>query len=143
MRSATDKPFLRICGRESIYYTLKALEASPLISEVIIASAPKNIVRFKGLIRKYNFSKTKKIIRGGNKRADSVYNALCGVSTDTAIVLVHDAVRPFLTQTLLKRAIGAARKYGASLAAVPVKPTIKESGNKGFFVKKTLDRRVL
>ncbi|MFH1867857.1 MAG: 2-C-methyl-D-erythritol 4-phosphate cytidylyltransferase, partial [Candidatus Omnitrophota bacterium] len=143
MRSKIDKPFMRLRKHEIIYYSLRVLEDSPVVSEIIIAVKDENMPRVKKLIKRECFKKVKNIVRGGRKRAQSVFNALLSVSEDADFVLIHDAARPFITQKIIRDTVNAAKRYGASLSAVNVLPTVKEAGIKGGFVKKTLDRRFL
>ena len=138
-----DKPLIKLCGKEILFYALKALQDSPVISEIIIAARGSNISRINRLVRKNNFLKVKEIVRGGRRRFQSVFNALSRVSPDADFVLVHDAARPFLTQDLIMRTVNAAKRCGASLACVKVSPTIKEARPNGRLVKKTLDRGLL
>ncbi|NQT95241.1 MAG: 2-C-methyl-D-erythritol 4-phosphate cytidylyltransferase [Candidatus Omnitrophica bacterium] len=143
LSSKVDKPFVKLCEKEIILYCLRSLEDSPLISEVIIASRPKNIPKLKKLVKREGIKKIKAIVKGEKTRALSVRNGLDNVSADTRFVIIHDCARPFLTQGLIKETLKAAKAYGASLAAVAVKPTIKESGTGVSFVKRTIDRRLL
>lgn len=143
MHSKVDKPFIKIGKFSIIFYVLKALEDSSLISEIIIAARPENIPRFKRLIRKESFTKIKGVVKGGRSRSRSVFNGLSRVSPDVDFVLVHDVARPFITQDLIRRTVNAAKRYGASAACVLVKPTIKEQDPKKPLVKNTLDRRLL
>jgi len=138
-----DKPFMKIGNKEIVYYSLKAFEKSPLISEVIIVSKVKNITKFKKLIERERFKKIKVIVEGGRTRSLSVRNGLCYVSEDVDLVLVHDCARPFLSEELIKKTVSAAKKHRASLAAVLVKPTIKKTNSKGSFVEATIDRKFL
>ena len=63
---------------------------------------------------------------GGETRQDSVANALAHVPTDTEIVLVHDAVRPFVTRDQVERVIAEARQRGAAILGIPAIDTVKE-----------------
>ena len=82
------------------------------------------------------------MVVGGDTRQESVYNALKELSSNTDIVVIHDAVRPFVNEDMIIQSIDDANRYGSAIVAVPVKDTIKESDNDGF-VMKTLDRRKL
>lgn len=143
MRSSIDKPFIKLCKKEIICYALKILEDSPVISEIIVAAKGKNISRMKRLIRREGFKKVKDVTAGGKKRSRSVFNALSKVSPDVDYVLVHDSARPFITPELIRETVKAAKRYGVSLSAVKISPTVKEAGIKEGLVKRTLDRRFL
>jgi len=142
MRSKRQKPFIRLCGEEILLYPLKILEKSRHISEVIIPVSRQNIGKVKKLIKRKGFKKVKDVICGGSTRANSVKRAFYKVSADTDFILIHDSVRPFLTEEMISACLKTAKKFGASLCAVRVKPTIKKSNIKGF-IKKTLKRDLL
>jgi 2-C-methyl-D-erythritol 4-phosphate cytidylyltransferase/2-C-methyl-D-erythritol 2,4-cyclodiphosphate synthase len=68
------------------------------------------------------------VVAGGRRRQDSVANAQARVSRASDIVVVHDAARPFVRRDLIERTIDAAAAYGAAIAAVPVRDTVKQAG---------------
>ncbi len=142
MCSKTDKPFIKLHGRELILYSLITFEKSNLISEIVIPASKKNIPRIERLVKKEGIKKVTRVVLGSRYRAGSVRKGLLSISPAMDLVLIHDCARPFLTTTMIKRSLVAAKRYGASLCAVRVKPTIKEADAKGF-VKKTLNRRLL
>jgi len=78
----------------------------------------------------------------GNRRQDSVYNGLKGCTSAAEFICVHDAVRPFITKSLVQRVLVAAEEYGAAAAGVAVKSTVKETDASGK-VLRTLDRASL
>lgn len=143
MRSRIDKPFIKIGKFPIISYVLKALQSSSSISEIIIAARTKNIARIKRLIRQNHFTKIKEIVKGGPTRSESVFNGLSKVSAEADFILVHDVARPFITPDLIRRTVDAAKRYGASVACVLAKSTIKESDSQALLVKNTLNRRLL
>jgi len=143
MRSGTDKLFMKLRGRWLLSYVLEVMQASSLISEVIIAARQPNIIRITEYAKRSAFTKVRAVVRGGPTRSESVFNALCEAGPDSDYILIHDVARPLVESTLIRDTINAAKRYGASISAVPVKPTIKEAGPKKLFVKKTLDRNLL
>ena len=66
------------------------------------------------------------MIHGGDTRQQSVANALAQVDPATELVLVHDAVRPFVTREQIERLIAEARARGAAILGLPAIDTIKE-----------------
>jgi 2-C-methyl-D-erythritol 4-phosphate cytidylyltransferase len=83
-----------------------------------------------------------KVVIGGEKRQDSVYNGFCEVAPQTEIVLVHDGVRPFLSHRIIRESVDVAREYGAAITAIPVHDTIKRVDASGL-VSQTVDREGL
>jgi 2-C-methyl-D-erythritol 4-phosphate cytidylyltransferase/2-C-methyl-D-erythritol 2,4-cyclodiphosphate synthase len=67
-------------------------------------------------------------VAGGPRRQDSVANALAQIDQESELVVVHDAARPFVTTEVIARTIDAAAAFGAAIAAVPVRDTVKQAG---------------
>lgn len=141
MGSAVPKQFLELDGKPLLYYSLDCFEQSDLISEIILVTGNDAIPFCWRIVEKYGFQKVKYVVPGGKERYDSVYEGLkaCG---DCEIVYIHDGARPFPDQKMLQRAMEAASEYGACVAAVPAKDTMK-LGNAQGLVEKTLDRSTL
>ena len=136
----TKKPFILLGGHPLITYALKALDSSSSIDGIIIAVEPSCEARFRRLVKRYNFKKVIAIIHGGATRSESVRNCLKLVDPSYGVVLIHDGARPFVGQHTIEACIRAARKFGASLAAVPEIDTVKIADAKSF-VKRTVDRK--
>jgi 2-C-methyl-D-erythritol 4-phosphate cytidylyltransferase len=151
LRSRHSKPLVRIKGIPLIVYTLRRLSRHPQIKEVIVAANPLNIRAINSAIKKFRISKVSKVVLGGATRRVSVENALAAVANDTELVLVHDAVRPFIRKGIISRVIGQAACCGAAVVGVPVKATIKKiailnrPGGQAAcrIVKETVDRHRL
>ena len=141
MGGAVPKQFLNLNGKPILYYTLKALQESGLISELILVVPKKEY----GNACDQWLGKPEivtKVVVGGAKRQDSVYNGFCEVSRESEIVLVHDGVRPFLSHKMIRETINAAREYGAAITAIPVHDTIKRVDASGL-VSQTVERENL
>ena len=141
MGGTVPKQFLNLNGKPILYYTLKALQESGLISELILVVPKKEY----GNACDQWLGKPEivtKVVVGGAKRQDSVYNGFCEVSQESEIVLVHDGVRPFLSHKMIRETINAAREYGAAITAIPVHDTIKRVDASGL-VSQTVERENL
>ena len=141
MGGTVPKQFLELNGKPILYYTLKTLQDCGIISELILVVPEKE----------YDNACTDwlgkpeivtKVVVGGEKRQDSVYNGFCELSPQTEIVLVHDGVRPFLSHQMIQESVDAAREYGAAITAIPVNDTIKKVDDSGL-VSQTVDREGL
>lgn len=140
--SKTNKQFLQLNGKPMLYYSVKAFETSPLISEIILVVPEPWISSVEHeIVQQYHFSKIKQIIPGGKERFYSVSNGLAAVSTEAEIVAVHDGVRPFVSQTLIASCIHACQSHPAIVPAVPVRDTIKSVKN--GLINQTMDRSLL
>lgn len=135
IKSKIDKPYIRLLGRPIIVHTLRRLSENTHIKEIVVAVRKDRI----DTVRRFKIKKVK-VIKGGKERRDSVYNALRKVSKDIDYILIHDGIRPFITDKLIDFSLRAAKRFGASVAAVPVKPTLKYIGKNGR-VRYTPDRR--
>lgn len=133
-----EKQFLNLAGQPILIQTLNIFEKSDLINEIILVLPPHKVKTFK---RKYRFNKLGKVVPGGKTRQQSVGQGLKEVSPNCELVVIHDGVRPLFTETLLKRVIRAARRYGAAIPVINCPDTIKfiEKG----FVKTTPPREKL
>ncbi|RKY65844.1 MAG: 2-C-methyl-D-erythritol 4-phosphate cytidylyltransferase [Candidatus Latescibacterota bacterium] len=142
MGGAIPKPFLWIGGRPILAHTLDAFERCDSVDEVIlvVGTADLQLVS-EEVVDRYEFTKVRKILSGGEKRQDSVWEGLKAVEAGTEIVVIHDGVRPFVAPEHLSESIGQCRKCDAVITAVPVKDTIKEAED--GLVTSTLDREKL
>ena len=82
------------------------------------------------------------IAPGGKTRTESVRNGIEDLPDEAAIVLVHDAARPFVDDPTIDRVVAAARKGECAIAALPVVDTLKEVAEDGRIVR-TVDRERL
>ncbi|MCS7230148.1 MAG: 2-C-methyl-D-erythritol 4-phosphate cytidylyltransferase [Candidatus Kryptonium sp.] len=137
------KQLIEISGKPILIHTLEKFETCKCIDSIIIATAPEILLEVEKLVKEFNITKVVEVTIGGNERQDSVYNALqIMVYHHTEIVVVHDAVRPFITCEKICEVISACKETGAAILAVHPKETIKLGRDDGF-VEKTLDRNLL
>ncbi len=132
MGKGKKKQFLILGEVPLIVHTLRTFQTSALINEIILV-VPDDGINFckKDVVSNYNFSKVKKIVSGGEKRQESVFNGLQNVSQEVDIVAVHDGVRPFLSQSTLETSIKEAKEKGAVVVAIPEKDTLKKISDQG------------
>ncbi len=137
------KQFLPLKDKPIVVHTVRQFEHCPDIDEIAIAVPESAIVEIESLISRYRLHKVSKVIIGGQKRQDSVANVLRKlVLKDQDIVLVHDAVRPFVEAKRITSLIKACKEHHAAVLAVQPKDTIRRSAGGGFF-DRTLDRNAL
>ena len=141
MGGTVPKQFQSLNGKPILYHTIKTLQNCETISEIILV-VPEKEYETANTDWLGKLEIVKKVVVGGEKRQDSVYNGFCEVSQNTEIVLVHDGVRPFLSQKMIADSIDAAREYGAAITAIPVHDTIKRVDTSGL-VSQTIDREGL
>ncbi|MBI1925892.1 2-C-methyl-D-erythritol 4-phosphate cytidylyltransferase, partial [Candidatus Poribacteria bacterium] len=120
----TKKPYLRLHDTPILTHTIGVFDQSPVIDAiyVIVDVADFEVCRSIA-IAPYGFQKVADLVAGGETRQDSVFNGLQAIPSDTDFVVVHDGVRPFVTDELICACLEAADQWGAAVAAVPVKDT--------------------
>ncbi|MFH0731430.1 MAG: 2-C-methyl-D-erythritol 4-phosphate cytidylyltransferase [Candidatus Omnitrophota bacterium] len=142
MRLATPKPLIKIGDRKLLFYSLDAFEKSKFVDDIVFVAARYFLKKAKGLIEKRKYKKISRIVSGGSTRARSVYNGLCACK-DSFYVLIHDAARPFIAPSLIKKCADTVSKGTNCLLAVGVKATIKKINLKNRYVLNTPDRNSL
>lgn len=142
MGASGRKQFVKISGKPIIAYTLDIFERSPLIDHMVIVVPLDSIDWVKeDVVATYGLKKVHAVVYGGATRQESVMNGLKALKPGTQRVVIHDAVRPLVSDTLIRRVLDAAQKTGAAITAVPARDTVKrvESGE----IVGTMDRRLL
>ena len=136
--SRIPKPMVRLQGRPILDYSLKVLDGHPRVARIILAVSPANRKSVQALVKKGRYGKVVKIVLGGPRRQDSVFNALKEAGPEK-LVLIHDSARPFVEAKQISALIARAAHTAAAILGVPVKATVKEV-SPGLVVKRTLDR---
>ncbi|MDD2581541.1 MAG: 2-C-methyl-D-erythritol 4-phosphate cytidylyltransferase [Desulfuromonadaceae bacterium] len=129
MGASINKQYLQLNGMPIVSRTISFFEQSPLIDSIYLVVPAEEIPYCrKYVIEACGFSKIEAIVPGGKERQNSVMNGLNAMRdhvADDDIVLIHDGVRPLITEQILYESIRTARVHDGALAAVPVKDTIK------------------
>ena len=129
-RKAPSKQFKELGGIPSLVRTLRKFAASPAVYEIIVAMRKDEIAGFRTQLEKQYpevLNKRMQIVEGGEHRQNSVSNAMDAVAADADdLVLVHDAVRPFVTPEIIAEVINAAQKHGSAIAGWPAVDTVKQ-----------------
>lgn len=140
-RKGVSKPLAMVGSRPIIAYSLSVLQAHPAIRDIVVVVNKHNRENIARLIRRGRFSKVHRIVLGGMRRQDSVRKGLEALPGKSALVLIHDAARPFIDARAVSSVVSQARRAGAAVVAVPVKATIKKVA--GRTVKETVRREGL
>jgi len=149
LKSRLSKPLVEINSQPIIIYSLNTLSQHPDIKDIIVVANSDNLKDIGGKIRRYGIVRIRDVVLGGKERRDSVSNGLDVMDKRTELVLIHDAVRPFIDRKIISSVIKEAKISRAAIVGVPVKATIKQvTGHKSpvtsrFVVEKTLDRKCL
>ena len=122
-----SKQFFELQGTPILIHTLRKFAQCDAVSEIVVALRKSEAGTFQKQIEKENFKKPLRIVEGGEHRQNSVANALAAIkAADDDIVLIHDAVRPFVDQETIVNVIEAVKKYEAAIAGVPAIDTVKQ-----------------
>lgn len=126
MGAETPKQFLELDGAPILVHSLRKLASCELVTDIIVATRGDEVGRLEERLRQEKFRQKLRVVKGGDTRQESVAAALKQVESDTEIVLVHDAVRPFVTREQIARVIEEARNCGAAILGIPAMDTVKE-----------------
>jgi 2-C-methyl-D-erythritol 4-phosphate cytidylyltransferase len=145
-RQAPSKQFTEIGGVPILIHTLRRVMESPRIGEIMVALRANEIAGFRSRLEREAqdiLNRPLSFVEGGEHRQHSVANALAAVTAETDdIILVHDAVRPFVTSAIIDETIQAAQRHGAAVTGLPAVDTVKQVDRtaEGAVVTATLPR---
>lgn len=140
MHADRAKQMLELGGVPVLVHTLQRFQECDAVDQIILVLQPNLTSEMLGLISRHNLAKVARVVGGGDERQDSVYRGLQVVKAESAgIVVVHDAVRPFIRPEEIRAVIDRADATGAALMALAATDTIKQV--KSGRVQRTLDRR--
>ncbi len=133
----TPKQFLPLAGTSILVRTIQHFVGRRDVAAIVVAAPAAHVSRARHAIARLQARMPMTVVAGGASRQESVRLGLAAVAA-AEIVLVHDAVRPFITSALVDRVIAAAREAGAAICALPVKETVKRV--RDGLVATTVDR---
>ncbi|MBH5320824.1 2-C-methyl-D-erythritol 4-phosphate cytidylyltransferase [Paenibacillus sp. GSMTC-2017] len=140
MGTKESKQYLQLANKPILVHTLELFQRMDFVEEIALVVGEQDIERCKEWAKEYSLSKMTSILSGGKERQHSV---VCGLqSLKSEWVMVHDGVRPLITEDAVKRCCERALVSGAAVLAVPVKDTIKQVDEAGTIVA-TPDRKSL
>lgn len=143
MGGPTPKQYLSLGGVPLLVYSLQILQSLESIREVIL-SVPESDREYcwREIVKPFGLEKVTQVVVGGKRRQDSVWNGLAAITLATDGVLVHDGVRPFIHQLMVKKVIHRAGETGAAVVALPILDTVKRVDRLGI-IQETMKREEL
>lgn len=129
---AKPKQFLELYGKPIIIYTLEHFEYHMMVDDIVIVCLNDWIPALKGFLGRYNITKVSTIVPGGATGHDSIYNGLEAMRDghqEDDIVLIHDGVRPLITEELITQNIECVKEYGTAITAEPTRESVIQSTN--------------
>lgn len=121
------KQFLDLNGKPIIIYTLELFDNHPQIDTIVVACIENWIPFLEKQLRKFEITKVIKVVPGGETGQQSIYNALCAAEnagTDDSIVLIHDGVRPLITEQTITDNINKVKQSGSCITCIPATETL-------------------
>lgn len=147
--SETPKQFLDLGGKPILVHTIEKFCVSNCFDAVVVLCPEPWVRQTKDLLHKHCplFADSIKVTVGGASRNDTVNNAISYIEQnydvdEETVIVTHDAVRPFVSQRIIKENIQAARATGACDTVIPATDTIVESLD-GETISDIPDRSVL
>ncbi len=127
------KQFLKLYGKEIIIHTLENFQNHPEVDNIVVVCIKGWVEYLQKLLAQYDMDKVRLIVAGGKTGQESIHNGLRALSDfapEDSIVLVHDGVRPFVTDTLISDCIKSVKKNGSAITVTPAVETIVELDGK-------------
>ena len=141
MGADVAKQYMMLAGKPLIYYSLKTFDDSFMDAVVLVCGAGEEDVCRNEIVGKYGLKKVAAVVAGGTERYDSVYKGIMA-APECRHIFIHDGARPFVSEYVLERCLHYAEKYGAAVAAVRVKDTVKIEDGDGF-ISESPDRSLV
>ena len=121
------KQFLEYQGKPIIIYTLELFDNHPMIDGIVVACVEEWIPFLEKMLKKFEINKVKSIVSGGETGQDSIYKGLVAANEITQgeddIVLIHDGVRPLITEQTITDNIEKVKDEGSCITCIPATET--------------------
>lgn len=127
------KQLLEIGGGSMLQHSVAAFLGHPRIADVVLVLPPEHatFVPSGPAVIDAGRARALRVVKGGERRQDSVANGFDAVAPDADVILIHDAARPFVSAGLIDRTIDAASRHGAAIAALQSRDTVKRVDGDG------------
>jgi 2-C-methyl-D-erythritol 4-phosphate cytidylyltransferase len=122
------KQLIKIAGKPIIEHTIAAMQASPLVDEILVMMAPGYLDDIRAIVKKGGYDKVTQILEGAGTRNDTTSAALAALGEEECNVLLHDAVRPLVSQTIITANVEALQTHVAVDTAIPSADTVIQIG---------------
>jgi 2-C-methyl-D-erythritol 4-phosphate cytidylyltransferase len=143
MGGSVPKQFRSVAGLPLVVHALRVFQSSPIIDSIVLAVPEADLAYSRTeIVQAHGFTKVGHVIAGGPERQDSVRLALAAVDEGSDIVVIHDAVRPCVTDSMVRQVVEAAKTDGAAIVALPMRDTVKQVGDDRV-IQRTVDRKPL
>ena len=118
------KQLIKIAGKPIIEHTIATMQASPLVDEILVMMTPGYLDEIRAIVREGGYDKVSQILEGAGTRNDTTAAALAALGEHECNVLLHDAVRPLVSQTIIAANVEALQTHQAVDTAIPSADTV-------------------
>lgn len=132
MHQDIPKQFLTVNEKPVIIYTLEVFQRHPAIDEIVVVCIEGWEQVLWAYVKQFNLTKVKSIVKGGNCGQNSIYRGLEEIEKIHAkedIVLIHDAIRPMVSEEIISDCINKTIEYGSAIASIPCAEAMLVSEN--------------
>lgn len=137
------KQFMYLDNRPIIIHTMEAFQQHPDINAIAVVCLEGWETVLQSYANQFNISKLKWIFPGGKSGQESIHNGIYGLKEagceDEDLVLIHDAVRPLISQTIISSNIAICKKYGYAITGIQCREAILKSED-GFSTRESIPR---
>lgn len=134
-RMGRPKQFLLLRGKPVVLWSLETFLGMAEVTDIVLVTTAENIERYGGELRRDRV----RLVEGGPTRMTSLRNGFAALPAGVQLVAVHDGARPLVSPETVRRTLKSAEEYGAAVAAVPAKDTLKKV-DAALWVKETPER---
>jgi len=124
-RFGAKKQFYPVMGQPLFVYATNAFEAHAEIHAIILVVPRAHVKRIRKFLKGLGFKKVLHVVAGGKRRQDSVAKGLATIQDKRGMVIIHDAVRPLVSKTLISRGIRLCQKHKSAIPGIKVRDTVK------------------
>jgi 2-C-methyl-D-erythritol 4-phosphate cytidylyltransferase len=121
------KQFMLLEGSPILLHTVRKFASCDRVTEIVVALRREDLEWVSELLQREIRNKIVRVVEGGNSRQESVANALATLPSDTDLVAVHDAVRPFVDLETIEKALSEAAEAGAAIVGIVPVDTVKQA----------------
>lgn len=142
------KQFLELNGKPIIIYTLELFDNHRDIDAIVVSCIEEWIPFLEKMIRKFCVSKVMKIVPGGKNGQESIYKGLLAAeeiagSAEDSIVLIHDGVRPLITEETISDNIKKVKEEGSCITCIPSTETFIVAQEDGSYTIPSRDSSLI
>jgi ribitol-5-phosphate 2-dehydrogenase (NADP+) / D-ribitol-5-phosphate cytidylyltransferase len=137
------KQLIKISGKPIIEHTIATMQASPLVDEIVVMMAPGYLDEVRAIVKSGGYDKVSQILEGAGTRNDTTAAALAALGAEECNVLLHDAVRPLVSQTIIEANVAALQTHEAVDTAIPSADTVIQLDSDSGRIADVLPRHLL